>query len=882
MPKKRDYLEGQYNQCVNPLERLRKIYLEISSNGQHKRCGGIMSSIPEQYIKEITLEITRVCPLNCSICSSSSERSSKDGDLNYEEIKKIIDEGIKLGLEKLLISGGEPLSFPHIFDVIEYAKNNNIYVELYSCGNKCNNNSLSPLGTDILTQLERRKLDKIIFTIHGSNSDTHDNITQMPLSYDNLIKTLDIFKESDVQKELHFVPVKTNYTQIPEIIEIAKKYSISTISILRFVPQGRGLKSKKVHSLDKKEIYNLSNIIKSCIDKKSDDDPCIRLGSPLNCFNIKGEKSLTSYCSAGNGKITIRPDGHVIPCVSLKWCDDNNPSDNNNCKKYSLPDIIEQSQIFLDVKEYNIDNNSNTKCRSCLRFSLCKGGCYSQKRLIDTTGKCNTKDPYCICRESENNSNNGFTKIDDGVLIQEFKSNIANQNIKFISDNIPEIRKYYDNIQSILSNLDDNSCLYKQIDIIKELWKSLLSNAIVYLKSKDTREDIHDDKDYGVENLARYLDSFNEYEGLLYGSDRKYRDHISHMFCVYLLGDYVIRKSLNGYEHISIAPEKMGNEITFEDGEKEAMWCIIALTHDLGYPFSAIKKINKLARGMLENFGVQNFQELAFNLHRQPLYDHILNFISSGLIYLNNDEINEKSKTLEKKYLTHPQFKYFLKLSSSFENYKHGLFSSILLMKNLVYFLESDYSDDIKKPLNKQDAKQFLIKNTILRSIAAHTCDDIYFLRVQEFPFLLFIFDEMHDWQRPRIDAIYDVKTPDTSLKIYNFNTNFVNYSICQDYSGIQEEKDNFFARLLCDNNDKFTHTARLFKRRLRSALGKREFGMQYQLEEIYPDYVNNRKATSPKDKSKKITIQRHTYTYCDNSPDCILTMRDGEDIPLL
>ncbi|GAI61446.1 unnamed protein product, partial [marine sediment metagenome] len=40
--------------------------------------------------------------------------------------------------------------------------------------------------------------------------------------------------------ELHFVPLLINYTELIEIGKVSEKYRVSRISILRFVPHGRG------------------------------------------------------------------------------------------------------------------------------------------------------------------------------------------------------------------------------------------------------------------------------------------------------------------------------------------------------------------------------------------------------------------------------------------------------------------------------------------------------------------------------------------------------------------------------------------------------------------------------------------------------------------
>jgi hypothetical protein len=101
---------------------------------------------------------------------------------------------------------------------------------------------------------------------------------------------------------------------------------------------------------------------------------------------------------------------------------------------------------------------------------------------------------------------------------------------------------------------------------------------------------------------------------------------------------------------------------------------------------------------------------------------------------------------------THLQNKYYLKLLKSFDRLDHGIISSLLISRSLVYFLESDYSHDSRKALDRDDVKQFFIRREILRAIAAHTCQDIYHLTFDNLSMLLYLIDEIQCWGRPTLE----------------------------------------------------------------------------------------------------------------------------------
>jgi hypothetical protein len=137
---------------------------------------------------------------------------------------------------------------------------------------------------------------------------------------------------------------------------------------------------------------------------------------------------------------------------------------------------------------------------------------------------------------------------------------------------------------------------------------------------------------------------------------------------------------------------------------------------------------------------------MRFTFRRQmlPFHDTIIRLMGSNAIRLPN----------ENKYITHLQNKYYLKLLKSFDRLDHGIVSSLLMSKALVYFLESDLSHDILKHLKSEEARQFLIRREILRAIASHTCPEIYHLKFNTLSFLLYIVDEVQCWGRPTLEEL--------------------------------------------------------------------------------------------------------------------------------
>ena len=412
------------------------------------------------------------------------------------------------------------------------------------------------------------------------------------------------------------------------------------------------------------------------------------------------------------------------------------------------------------------------------------------------------------------------TPISDACLIKWLQENHNTIGYMIYTPGIDPYKRK-EKISDLIQKLDSGKKLHEQKPVLLNLWKEMIGNAIVFLKSQDEREKHHDAEDYGVNTLHSFFDTFCKFEYLLYGANENYRDHVSHMFRVYLLGHSQIDQKLEGFDIIDIdQDEKLlaGKKITKE--EKEAMWCIIALTHDLGYALNAIDDINEKVRDMLNEYGNISFQEMGYTLPREPSHDALLRLMSSNL-----------DKKVDNEYFTHLQSKYYLKYCSAFEAKNHGMISAILLFSNLVYFLESDYTFDSSKPLTADDARNFLIRSNILKSVAAHDCGDIYYLTLPQFPFLLWVFDDMQQWSRPQISDLFNKDKLTSDLTINELTANSISYEI--EIRGGQDFDDEQ-KRAAKEKIEKwFAKSTERIRRVLRSAVGGelRELKLTYTLD---------------------------------------------------
>ncbi|MGW8159965.1 MAG: hypothetical protein ACWGKN_15980 [Desulfoprunum sp.] len=465
---------------------------------------------------------------------------------------------------------------------------------------------------------------------------------------------------------------------------------------------------------------------------------------------------------------------------------------------------------------------------------------------------------------------------------------------------------------TVLNNFYANNRDVK-VEELRKLWRLILIDAIYFLRINDHREasfyettgrqkgkvktkmgnplvpQVAEANVYGINELSKYFAQFTEFESTLYGADKYYRDHVIHPLNVWLTGVNLLKdygKSFTlrsvthaSVEHIDHADPEWFEPIKGEDSYKlklstaelSAMWAIVALTHDLGYPLEKVEKVNDQLEKMMSQFGNIGFTRSRFSFENQ--HDHLVKFllklISSVCIPYEKigKKKNKKGNKKAIRWTNHLRTKYYTKFSKSWEQFDHGIVSCLLLLKTLTFFIESDYSNENAKPLNSEDARQFAIRSEILHAIASHTTPKIYHLAANNLPFLLVFCDDIQEWSRPTLaDMRVGVKGSAERVTIKEFHISNTkkkepsNIAVLIEYPFIPiEDQKDFVKRIF-----------RKWAERFRPALEDAERSFKFRWEVKFGDdglgYVFELDNTKPSVFEKiKIDFLSEIGVYCKN-----------------
>ena len=331
------------------------------------------------HLQDMKIELTYKCPLACIHCSSDAHIGNVL-EIGVNKCKALIDEARKVGVKSIEYSGGEPLLHPSIVEIVKHTSDSGIESAIYTTGCIDDNR--------ILQTLKDKGLSKIVYSIYSVNKTEHENITRIEGSFDKTVNSIKSAIKLKFNVELHFVALKRNYKSLEDVVIYTSQVGVSQISVLRFVPQGRGILLQN-DILNKKEYIEL----KGTIDKLRHKGYNIRTGSPFNFLLL----NKTPGCYSGINRLVVVPELTIYPCDAFKKIlpeEIVGTSEYSTLDTYSLQECWLKSPFLNKVRDY-LTTDFKTPCKECELLEDCLSGCLAQKVLL--SGNFDKRpDPSCV------------------------------------------------------------------------------------------------------------------------------------------------------------------------------------------------------------------------------------------------------------------------------------------------------------------------------------------------------------------------------------------------------------------------------------------------------------------------------------------------------
>ncbi|MDL2279290.1 heme b synthase [Desulfovibrio sp. OttesenSCG-928-G11] len=337
-------------------------------------------------LRLIAWELTRSCNLACKHCRAEAHLEPYPGELSSAEAEALIDSFPQTGNPIIILTGGEPLLRPDIFELAEHAR---------SRGLRC---VMAPNGTLITPETAARMrasgISRCSISIDGAEAASHDLFRGTPGSFEAAMRGIGYLKDQGLDFQLNTTVTRANLASFKDIFKLADKLGAAAWHIFLLVPMGRAanLADQVISAAEYEEVLNWF------YDFRKSTSMHLKATCAPHYYRIMrqraGEEGLkvtpesfgmdahTRGCLGGTGFCFISHTGQVQPCGYLEL-------DCGNVRQTPFPEIWRASRHFL---EFRNPADYKGKCGVCEYHRVC-GGC--RARAYSLSGDHLAEEPLC-------------------------------------------------------------------------------------------------------------------------------------------------------------------------------------------------------------------------------------------------------------------------------------------------------------------------------------------------------------------------------------------------------------------------------------------------------------------------------------------------------
>ena len=319
-------------------------------------------------------EVTHRCPLQCVYCSNPTELLKKNTEISTETWARVFDEAAKIGVLQLSISGGEPAARRDLPELMQAARQADLYVNLITSG--------VGFTESRLDQVIEAGCDHIQLSIQDVTSDGAELISNSKGSLERKLKFGAWVRERSIPLTLNAVMHRLNLDRLEETFELALEMGARRIEIANVQYHGWAFFNKDMLMPTLEQSDRTNQIV---ADAKK------RLAGRLlvDYVPVDHYAEYPKACMNGWGRVAliVGPDGSVLPCHNAM-----------DLKHLTFPNVSERSlkSIWYESSAFNAyrgDEWMPDICKSCDRKEIDFGGCRCQALAI--LGDAAAADPVC-------------------------------------------------------------------------------------------------------------------------------------------------------------------------------------------------------------------------------------------------------------------------------------------------------------------------------------------------------------------------------------------------------------------------------------------------------------------------------------------------------
>lgn len=350
-------------------------------------------------------ETTQACDLVCVHCRASAQPMRSALELSTTEAKRLIDDIAAMEVPVFVLTGGDPLKRPDIFELVQYATDHNVRI------------SLTPSATPLLTRgsvvrLKECGLARLAVSLDGPTAAIHDAFRCVPGSYQWTLDAVRWARDIGLPVQINSTITRHNLATLDDIIALVESLDITLWSVFLLVPIGRASEFDlisaeefeqvfdKLYRTSQRVLFDINStevqhyrrylLQRRTEGRRLSEQPAQTYNrmpqfsqSPVGMDTPDGIGHAPCGINDGKGLVFISHVGEVYPSGFL-------PLSGGNVRRQSLANIYRNSPLFRKLRD---SRNLEGKCGVCEYREICGG---SRARAFAITGDMFAEEPCCV------------------------------------------------------------------------------------------------------------------------------------------------------------------------------------------------------------------------------------------------------------------------------------------------------------------------------------------------------------------------------------------------------------------------------------------------------------------------------------------------------
>jgi radical SAM protein with 4Fe4S-binding SPASM domain len=352
----------------------------------------------------ISWNLTKRCNLNCDHCYLDAEFRGglRTDELNTEECFRVIDQIAEVNPNAFLIlTGGEPLLRPDIYQIIRYAADKKFMVVLGTNGTLINRANA--------IKIKEAGAHGVGISIDSMDAGKHDRFRGVQNAWDQSMEAFNVLNEVGIDFLIQMSVSEMNYKEIPDVVAFAEKIGAMAFNLYFLVCTGRGQGNTDISNAAYEEalkmLYEQQMKYKGKLMINSKCAPQYKRVVYENDPDSVYTRTYAGGCPAATHYSRISPEGNLTPCPFIA-------ESVGNLKTDTFKNLWENAPLMVELRNRK---NLEGKCGTCEFSSMCSG---CRARAFAETGNYMATDPSCDYEPGAHGGKEITLKVEDTLGLE--------------------------------------------------------------------------------------------------------------------------------------------------------------------------------------------------------------------------------------------------------------------------------------------------------------------------------------------------------------------------------------------------------------------------------------------------------------------------------